>query len=226
MKRDILDKCIKPLSIVCLYRYNIPMSQAFFVFTPYALSLTAPIISCKKSCFLIECAKILKRENLGRQDRDASDFDSVIKRHVWKLIGIGAGFGAVAVIVFFAGYHFAGRSTFCGSCHSMENNYFTWKVSRHKQFACIECHLPAGNIAYTVLYKAYAGARDVAGETARSYPFTIKLTNTARTIANSNCSRCHFSTIETTSMVKTNADCMKCHKFLVHGRPVMHGGTF
>ncbi len=163
---------------------------------------------------------------MGRQSSDFSDFDAVIKKHVWKLIAIGSGVGAFIIIIIFAGYHFAGRSTFCGSCHSMENNYFAWKVSRHKQFACIECHLPTGNIAYTVLYKAYAGARDVAGETARSYPFTIKLTDTARTIANSNCARCHFSTIETTPMVKGNTDCLKCHKFLVHGRPVLNRGSF
>ncbi|MCK9226976.1 MAG: NapC/NirT family cytochrome c [Syntrophorhabdaceae bacterium] len=163
---------------------------------------------------------------MGRKNREDSDFNAVIKRHVWKLIGMGFAFGAIVMIVIFGGYHFVGRSTFCGSCHSMENNYFTWKVSRHKQFGCIECHLPTGNIVYTVLYKAYVGARDVAGETARSYPFTIKLTSRARTIANSNCARCHFSTIETTSMAKGNADCMKCHKFLVHGRSVVGGGFF
>lgn len=163
---------------------------------------------------------------MGRQGSDSSDFDGVIKKHVCKLVAIGAAVGAVAMIVIFAGYHLAGTSTFCGSCHSMENNYFTWQTSRHKQFACVECHLPTGSIAYTVLYKAYAGARDIAGETARSYPFAIKLTGSARAIANSNCSRCHFSTIETTPLVKGNTNCMKCHKFLVHGRPVFNGGNF
>lgn len=163
---------------------------------------------------------------MGRLDNDKSDFDAVIRKHVWRLVGMGSAFGAIVMIVIFGAYHFAGRSTFCGSCHSMENNYFTWKTSKHKQFACIECHLPTGNMAHTVLYKAYAGARDVAGETTRSYPFTIKLTNSARAIANSNCSRCHFSTVEATFMARGNADCMKCHKFLVHGRPAPNGGSF
>lgn len=172
------------------------------------------------------CKTIQKRNDLRGQGGDTSDFDVVIKKHVWKLIAIGSAFGAVVIIMIVAGYNFVGRSTFCGSCHSMENNYFTWKVSRHKQFACTECHLPAGNFAHTVLYKAYSGLRDVAGETTRSYPFTIQLTNNARAIANSNCSRCHFSTIETTPMARGNADCMKCHKFLVHGRTVPNGGLF
>ncbi len=172
------------------------------------------------------CKKIARERRVNRQKNGYSDFDAVIKKHVWKLIGMGSAAGAVVVMIIFSGYHFAGKSIFCGSCHSMENNYFTWQTSRHKQFACTECHLPAGNAAYTVLYKGYAGIRDVVGETTRSYPYTIKLTNTARTIANSNCSRCHFSTIETTNMASGGADCMKCHKFLVHGRPVPNGGTF
>jgi cytochrome c nitrite reductase small subunit len=169
---------------------------------------------------------IQKRKDLDRRGSDTSDFDAVIKKHVWKLITIGSAFGAIAILMIVGGYNFMGRSTFCGSCHSMENSYFTWKASKHKQFACNECHLPAGTFAYTFLYKAYAGLRDVAGEATRSYPFAIKLTNNARAIANSNCSRCHFSTIETTPMARGNADCMKCHKFLVHGRPVPHGGLF
>jgi cytochrome c nitrite reductase small subunit len=172
------------------------------------------------------CKTVQKRKRLARQDSNSSEFDAVIRRHVWKLIAIGSVFGALVMIIIVAGYTFSGRSIFCGSCHSMENNYFTWKVSRHKQFACIECHLPHGNFAHTFVYKAYAGLRDVADETTRSYPFAMNLTNSARTIANSNCSRCHFSTIETTAMARGNADCMKCHKFLVHGRRLANGGLF
>lgn len=163
---------------------------------------------------------------MARHSTESSDFDAVIKKHIGKLIAMGFAFGIVAAMLLITGYHFAGKSLFCGSCHSMENNYFTWKVSRHKQFACTECHLPAENFAHTFLYKAYAGIRDVAGETSRSYPFTIKLTGNARAIANSNCSRCHFSTIETTPMAGKDVNCMKCHKFLVHGRPVSNGGSF
>jgi len=158
------------------------------------------------------------------QDNDKADFDAVIKKHVWRLIAIGASLGAIFMVVVFSGYHFGGIPYFCGSCHSMENNYFAWQASRHKQFACVECHLPRNNIAYAAVYKTYAGIRDVVGETTRTYPFVIKLTNHARGIANSNCKRCHFSTIEKTPMAKGNADCMKCHKFIVHGRPVGQGG--
>lgn len=159
-----------------------------------------------------------------KEDEGRTDFDVVIKKHVWRLIGIGAACGFVITVLVFSGYHFGGISLFCGSCHSMENNFFSWRVSRHKQFACIECHLPHGNIAHTFVYKSYAGIRDVAGETARSYPYTIRLTKQARSIANVNCFRCHFSTVEDTPMAKDGGDCMKCHKFLVHGRPAGHGG--
>jgi cytochrome c nitrite reductase small subunit len=159
------------------------------------------------------------------KDCDRSDFDAVIRRHVWRLVGIGSCLGAVVMVVIFSAYHFGGLSYFCGSCHSMENNYYAWKVSRHKQFACVECHLPRDNPVHAVAYKAYAGIRDVSGETLRTYPFVIKLTAHARTIANSNCRRCHFSTIENTPMASGGAECMKCHRFLVHGRPMEQGGN-
>ncbi len=159
-----------------------------------------------------------------KEDERRTDFDAVIKKHVWRLIGMGVVFGVVITVLAFSGYHYGGISLFCGSCHSMENNYFAWQASRHKQFACIECHLPQGNIAYTLAYKSYAGIRDVLGETARTYPYTIRLTKQARNIASVNCFRCHFSTIEDTPMAKGGGDCMKCHKFLVHGRPIGQGG--
>ncbi|MEN6615642.1 MAG: NapC/NirT family cytochrome c [Syntrophorhabdus sp.] len=155
---------------------------------------------------------------------DKTDFDAVIRKHVWKLIAMGALIGAILVIGAFSAYHLGGRSVFCGSCHSMEKNYFTWKTSRHKQFACIECHIPAGNAAYAVVYKGYAGLRDITSETIRSYPFAITLTYNARNIANTNCFRCHFSTIENTSMSRGGTDCIRCHRFLVHGRPTGNGG--
>lgn len=162
---------------------------------------------------------------MPRRNDDSADFDAVIKRHVWRLVGMGACLGAIVVVVIFSGYHFGGFSYFCGSCHSMENNYFAWKTSRHKQFACVECHMPRDNLAYAVAYKTYAGIRDLAGETMRTYPFTIKLTGHARAIANSNCLRCHFSTVENTPMARGNPECMKCHRFLVHGRPMEQGGN-
>ena len=185
-------------------------------------SLTAMTLRTKLSLnisFLERKNKMALREN----ERD-TDFDTVIKKHVWRLIGIGTVIGAVLTVIFFAGYHYAGISLFCGSCHSMENNYFTWQASKHKQFACIECHLPRGNTACTAVYKAYAGIRDILSETTRMYPYTIKLTGHARSIANENCFRCHFSTVEETQMTKADGNCTKCHKFLVHGRPLEQGG--
>ena len=155
---------------------------------------------------------------------DRTEFDTVIRKHIWKLMIIGSFLGATAVIVIFSAYHLGGRSIFCGSCHSMESNYYTWKASRHKQFACVECHLPASNLAYATIYKGYAGLRDVTSETLRSYPYSIKMGSEGRGITNGNCSRCHFSTIENTSMSQGGSDCIKCHRFLVHGRPTGNGG--
>jgi cytochrome c nitrite reductase small subunit len=99
-----------------------------------------------------------------------------------------------------------------------------WQQSRHKQFACIECHLPDSNIAAKVAYKAKAGLSDLYHETLRSYPAAIRISAEARTIAEGNCLRCHFSTVENTFMVEGGGSCLMCHHRLVHGPAQETGG--
>ena len=64
------------------------------------------------------------------------------------MLGIVA--GILLLLVMGTGYQWAGTPGFCGSCHSMERVHRTWHASTHKQFACIECHLPNGNFADTI----------------------------------------------------------------------------
>jgi len=99
-----------------------------------------------------------------------------------------------------------------------------WQQSNHKQFACIECHLPAANIAVQVSYKVQAGLNDLFHETLRDYPAAILISAKGKDILRGNCLRCHQATIENTAMVKGEADCLKCHRYLVHGRGLDKGG--
>ena len=141
-----------------------------------------------------------------------------------KVLAIGVISGILLTLFSITGYHAAGSPVFCTSCHSMKEVGATWKHSRHKQFACIECHLPDSNIAVQVAYKTKAGLHDLYHETLRAYPAGISISPEAREIADGNCMRCHFSTIENTFMVEGGGDCIKCHHGLVHGTGKVAGG--
>lgn len=121
-------------------------------------------------------------------------------------------------------YHLAGVSSFCGSCHSMTGLYKQWQFSRHKQFGCVDCHMPVGNVVTRVSYKAFAGIRDLYHETVRDYGAQSNPSAQARNILNANCLRCHFSTVEATSLARGGGNCTKCHVGLVHGRGTEKGG--
>lgn len=137
---------------------------------------------------------------------------------------VGVVIGLIIAGISAGSYHFAGTPQFCSSCHSMETVHGAWQQSQHKQFACIECHLPDSNPARQVTYKAAVGMRDLYYETLRSYPDAIKLTAEGREIVDGNCLRCHFSTVEKTNMASGRASCIQCHRQLVHGQGLSKGG--
>lgn len=133
---------------------------------------------------------------------------------------IGIIIAALAVI----GYHSSGNPKFCTACHSMEQVGTYWQQSNHKQFACIDCHLPDTHLLAQVAYKTRAGLNDLYHETLRSYPAAIMISAEGKRIARGNCLRCHYSTIENTPMAGQGGDCLKCHRHLVHGRGPGKGG--
>jgi cytochrome c nitrite reductase small subunit len=147
-----------------------------------------------------------------------------IQKQMIKLLVAGAFIGVLFTLISIGLYHAAGKPVFCASCHSMKEVGALWQQSRHKQFACIECHLPDSNIAAQVAYKTKAGLNDLYHETLRSYPASIKISPEAKDIAEGNCLRCHFSTVENTFMAGQGGDCLKCHRGLVHGKGMETGG--
>ncbi len=139
------------------------------------------------------------------------------------LLAIGFGAGVLLIAAAVGGYHASGSPLVCGTCHSMDHVYDRWQHSVHKQFACIECHLPDTHLPGKLLYKTKAGLNDLFHETLRDAPAAISLSAEGRQIATGNCRRCHFSTIQNTPMAKGD-DCLKCHRFVVHGRGLEKGG--
>ena len=135
-------------------------------------------------------------------------------------IVVGVVLSAFAVLA----YHQSGDARFCSSCHSMKLVHSRWQSSNHSQFTCTECHLPDSNIAYKVVYKTQAGINDLVHETARKYQAGIGISAAGRQIVNGNCFRCHVSTVANTPMVEGGANCLKCHRYLAHGRGLDEGG--
>lgn len=146
------------------------------------------------------------------------------KSSIAKILIPGIIIGVVVWAIAVLAYHQSGDARFCGSCHSMKPVHRLWKVSNHHQFTCTECHLPDTHIAGKVAYKIRAGLNDLVHETARDYQAGIAFSERSRQIVNRNCVRCHASTIARTPMARDGANCLKCHRYLVHGRGQDEGG--
>jgi len=146
------------------------------------------------------------------------------KSSVLKVLIIGIFVGIVVSAIAVLAYHQSGDARFCSSCHSMKPVHNQWQSSNHHQFTCTECHLPDTHIGGKVTYKTRAGLNDLVHETARDYPAGIGFSTEGRQIVNKNCVRCHASTIAATPMAEGGVDCLKCHRYLVHGRGSDKGG--
>jgi len=145
-------------------------------------------------------------------------------RAVFKIPAIGVVLGILLTLAAMGSYHAAGSPVFCLSCHSMQDVGLTWRQSGHKQFACIECHLPDGNVAVQAAYKAKVGMRDLYHESLRDYTAFIKISEEGAGIASGNCLRCHYSTVQGTFMAAEAGTCLACHEGLVHGLEGRIGG--
>lgn len=114
-------------------------------------------------------------------------------------------------------YHTSSKPRVCIVCHSMEAVGSTWQMSNHKQFACVECHMPVAGILSKLVYKTQAGLHDLWHETLRDYPASLSLSARAKTIVSANCARCHQSTVERVTMLPGGPiSCTKCHRHAVH----------
>jgi nitrate/TMAO reductase-like tetraheme cytochrome c subunit len=76
------------------------------------------------------------------------------------------------------------RPAFCGSCHNMKPYYESWKISSHRNIACVDCHIPPGVTAE--LRKKYEALSMVARYFTGTYS-----TNPWTEIDDASCLQCH-----------------------------------
>jgi cytochrome c nitrite reductase small subunit len=132
------------------------------------------------------------------------------------VIGVAAcGFGSAAM-------SFSGSPDFCGFCHAMKHEAWTFADSSHSQLECTDCHLPHDNMAIYFIEKGRTGMVDTYHEVLRDYPAHIRLSDSGRQTVNDNCIRCHKDTMQNVHAdmgvpQDTGADCLKCHSRIAHG---------
>jgi cytochrome c nitrite reductase small subunit len=103
---------------------------------------------------------------------------------------------------------------FCVSCHVMEAEYEAWvHTGAHRREKCVDCHLPNENMTVHYVWKAIDGLKDVAFFYSGNVPERIELTAHGQKVLQSNCVRCHESTV---MLIDTDRQCWGCHRRISH----------
>lgn len=137
----------------------------------------------------------------------------------WYFVFFGAVGAAVLLFILFGPPRLLARSespNFCAGCHVMEPQYEAWfHTGAHRRKNCVDCHLPNENLALHYIWKSIDGIKDVALFYSGTYPEQIKLSTHGAQVLQSNCIRCHSSTVDA---IDPDRKCWECHRRLVHTR--------
>jgi cytochrome c nitrite reductase small subunit len=110
------------------------------------------------------------------------------------------------------------NSRFCINCHVMQAEYEAWMHSgAHRRKMCVDCHLPNENRGVYYLWKSIDGLKDVAVFYSGQVPDRIKISSHGIKVLQSNCIRCHETTV---MLMDTKRKCWDCHRRITH----MHTG--
>lgn len=103
---------------------------------------------------------------------------------------------------------------FCVKCHSMKEQYETWSHSLHRNFKCVDCHLPNDNFVNHYVWKGIDGTKDLISETMGLKEWwEIHLSEHGKKVLQSNCIRCHEGIV---SHIDKKRNCIDCHKTVTH----------
>lgn len=136
----------------------------------------------------------------------------------WLLLAVPV----ILALAVFVRYEFEHTSTnqYCGyTCHIMRPAYESSFHNVHREemnVNCRDCHLPEENLAETLVYKAYSGARDYYKNTFDP-PDVLRTTDWSRDIIQSNCIRCHQTVVEHIN-ISGGKLCFECHRGIPHGQ--------
>lgn len=146
----------------------------------------------------------------------------------WKAILLSA--AAMIIIIFIAVIQFplTTNPTFCGACHSMRPEMYTWRVSSHRRVTCYACHVKPG-LFWLVRDHLVDGPLGMYKEWIDGYHDPMNSTShlglTKMPVMN--CQRCHspgnrrFTTTRGLKMnhekhLKLGVRCTVCHNRITH----------
>ncbi len=103
---------------------------------------------------------------------------------------------------------------FCASCHVMESQYEAWfHTGAHRSIKCVDCHLPHESLQAYYFWKSIDGMKDAFVFYSGRVPETIRLSKHGIKTVQSNCVRCHGTTVE---KIDQSRNCWECHRWLQH----------
>jgi len=106
------------------------------------------------------------------------------------------------------------KADFCASCHVMEAEYEAWfHEGAHRRITCVDCHLPRDNMASHYIWKSLDGLKDTVVFYSGRVPERIEASGHALRVLQSNCIRCHETSVE---MIDNERRCWNCHRRLMH----------
>jgi cytochrome c nitrite reductase small subunit len=139
-----------------------------------------------------------------------------VKKFSFLLVGM---LSCLVLIPFalFAGSDAKGTSSsssFCARCHVMEAEYEAWMHSgAHRRKECVDCHLPNENQAVHYIWKAIDGAKDLLIFHSGKISEQIRISSHGKKVLQSNCIRCHETTV---MLMDQERRCWDCHRRITH----------
>lgn len=103
---------------------------------------------------------------------------------------------------------------FCVSCHNMQLEYSSWRVSKHNAQICADCHLPHEPVA-SLFWEAVFGIRDVwEFRIVGKWEEPIRAKPRTQRFLQENCIRCHGAKVH--AAISEDRYCWECHRELYH----------
>ncbi len=136
------------------------------------------------------------------------------------LLGLGAGFGAFALIYGRGHAYLTNDPRACVQCHVMNKQFDAWSGSTHRFAAdCNSCHAPADFVG-KYFSKAVNGFNHSLAFTTGEFVEPIRIKEWNLRIAEKNCVRCHQSLWDSPRSVHPQGEnsmrCTHCHKQVGH----------
>lgn len=136
----------------------------------------------------------------------------------WKMLVAGVVLGVVVLAGTSYVVGMTDQRPFCATCHLMEPEAITHKLSTHANISCNECHLPQGVFVGHYVYKARTGINDVYVNTVGAPDLPITTTADMKEIIDANCRRCHANTNLNVASMDAKPYCTDCHRNVPHMR--------